>query len=356
MSMESRSSLPWFAIVAVVLLLVGCQHNAPADVTDALESWRVLERVGDVRALEESGMASRPLRPGDTISGNSQITTDKGALVIMARGGVQLTAGENSSLTLPASKGPTSLVVERGWLRTRIANGVDRELRIKTPKFDISAANTTLTLTTADNGTELSIESGTAVLATIDGRHHATLVAGAGAKMNSGSNDDLLIRPASGQLFAKVTPFQTPADRQDDDGSRPTSEPTSEKAAPKLSSAANHEPTTRPAKAEPAAATGMARDDVMIRPASRLRRPGSFEQAPPAGAKPTSPPIVPVVHQARGGRTSPLESPVEAMSQPSASDVRERPIPAGRVREPAASTDAVQLKFDRLTDGLLESL
>ncbi|MGI9487165.1 MAG: FecR domain-containing protein [Geminicoccaceae bacterium] len=165
-----------------------------------------MERVGDVRMKGDHGNESAPLRPGEMIAGNSQITTSGGGLLILSRNGFQVTAGENTSFRLPTEESTSSLFLDRGWLRVRLAKPVDQEVRIKTAQFDINASRAKLTLRATPDGTNLSVDAGSAVLATTDHRHRATLVAGAAAKMGPTSGNELLIQPASGQGFTKISP------------------------------------------------------------------------------------------------------------------------------------------------------
>ena len=224
--MDLGSSLPGLihgAILTIlVLALVGCQHTSATKRELRPDGWRVLERIGDTRQALEASFEAIPIWPGETITDNRQVTTGRGAGLILARGGIQLTVGENTSLRLPVDVAASGLVLDKGWIRLRLATAANGMARVKTAEFDINGTRTTLALHAGEQGTELLVETGSATLATIDGRHHATLAAGAAARIDQAWGSDLWIRPAKGLNFAKVTPLAAEIQPRTDDHDAPT--------------------------------------------------------------------------------------------------------------------------------------
>lgn len=347
MTMSSGLRVPGWTIAAiagfVILVLSGCQHAPQKGAGEAPTVWRVLERVGQVRTAVADRPAPDMPRPGEAIAEGARVTTGRGALLILQKDGVQFTAGEDTSVRLPSSSAASGLFLDHGWLRVRVASGVDREARIETTHFNINTSSTTLTLRTGPKSTDLAIEAGSAVLATADGLHHATLVAGAGARMDQAAGDDLLIRTASGGPFTKVTPL--PAEIQHrHDGPEPA-QPNADKVR-----SVTDAPPARAAETVPAGG-GLA-----ILPASRLK---TAERVSPAAAEPktaASPASGPDVPRLR------LATPSTAAERPS---FRSRVVPSSMhddavqtdpIPRQAGTFDPLQIRFDRLTEGLVDGL
>lgn len=325
------------AAALMVLVLVGCQHPSTTDPEARPESWRVLERVGDVRVARDDGRRMNLVRPGETIADGGLVTVDQGALLILARRGVQLTAGENTSLRLVGDDPGSSLILDRGWLRARLATSVDRAVRIRTAAFDINSSSATLTLRAGSDRSDLSIEEGSAKLSTVDGRHQATLVAGAAARIDETTDSALMIRPASGLKFKTVVPLPSKTQSRED-GRGP-----SERIEPNVGLVVDDPHAT--------SASG---PRFAILPASRLTRPpGNRPNAPRRVEKAEMP-------------STPAPSPVEATLTPSTylqpkkgviSPATAPAIAKRRADDPivrkAGSNDP---SFDRLTAGLLDGL
>lgn len=328
------------ALALTMLALVGCQHQSKPGSKDRAEGWRVLERVGNVRMARDDSQSTTPIRPGETIADGGMIAVDQGALLILARQGVQLTAGENTSVRL-ADDGPgSSLILDRGWLRVRLATPVDQVARIRSAAFDINASTATLTLRAGPDRSDLSIEDGSATLATIDGRHQTTLVAGAAARIDRRIDSALRIRPASGLAFKEIVPFPAKAQIRKDDPAPST------KAGPDVDSTIGG----------PSAAS-ISSDPIAIRPASRLKSPEKSPRNAPRRIENADRPPLPAssITEAPSGSstyrqweknvTAPRALPAVASKQPADPIVR-RDIPS----------DPKQRQFDRLTEGLLDGL
>lgn len=352
MSMGSRPRLSELLIVAIMgLCLTGCQHVLPSDTDMPREAWRVMERIGDVRATTDNGLSSERLRPGETIDDNRQVTTSGGSLLILSRNGFQLTVGENTSFRLSAAKAPSDLFLDNGWLRIRLAMPVDREIRIKTAQFDINAAKATLTLRADPDSTILTVDAGSAVLATTDGRHRATLVAGAAATMAPSSGDDLLIRPASARGFNKVSPLPAPIQHPSNGESATPSKETRSRSA----TASLHGGNRAPTKAS------LPGNDLAILPASRPKKPASSRsegREPITNANPLPRQAAPQsIHPLlpKGATRSSMEVNVMPSSMP---EKGEGELPASQLHQQVGSPtyDPLQLQFNRLTEGLLDGL
>ena len=353
------------AIAVIALMIAGCQH-APRSVQDKSSiGWRVLERVGQARTVDDHSPASQALRPGETLAHHTQVNNGKGALLILQREGVQITAGADTSFRLPGATANASLDLERGWLRLRLATAANQKTRIKTAHFDINTAKATLTLRATPEGSDLTVEAGSITLATIDGLHHATLVAGAAAKMERASGDDLLIRKASGRPFTRVAPL--PAEPAGHVNEPTRSVPIETPVEPVVEQPSMKAPPP-PTSAAVASDLSTVKKDVVILPASR---PSRVDMPTPAMRMPED----------AGRRPSELSSPAPRRNAPSAAIARPsftepvtrpaiaepatRPSPPARTEmrrsldpivRPAGSFDPQKTDFDRLTEGLIDGL
>ncbi|MGI9510774.1 MAG: FecR domain-containing protein [Geminicoccaceae bacterium] len=373
------------ATFAILMLTVtGCQHAPKSGDRQVAKAWRVLERVGQARTAKVGDPASDLLRPGELIVPGTKVSSGKGALLIIQKDDVQITVGENTSLKLPTAASDSGLFLDRGWLRLRLTTAANRMLRVTTDHFDINASNTTLTLRADAHGSDLSVDSGRATLATTDGLHHATLVAGAAAKIDQSSSSDLLIRNASGRPFLKVAPL--PARAAPPAGDKTAPEPKATGALPVAM-----QPPATPAKAKepsferpmpddgtdvsedrPAAAGSGSEETLVILPASRLKETELGEPSGPPAAttsKPstisrspvsvdstqTRPAVQPAyVRPALPERRNTLSSrPTSDAVRPSADPILRRSSPALRQ---SSIVDPLQIDFDRLTEGLIEGL
>jgi len=352
MSLKLRSSKPgriFGTIIAIMTFsLFGCQHASTNSAEKPLHAWRILERVGDVRSSKMLDPETASLRPGETILGDHLVTTKQGALLILAGQGIQLTISENTSVRLSAPSA-TDLFLNHGRLRVRIAKAANRDTRIQTAHFDLNASSTSLMLQASPDSTNLAVETGSVRLATADGRHQATLVAGAAAKIDRAFSDDPLIRPASGQAFAKIASLSTAIPKVDD-------------YQPRQTSKGQELPSTRqrPHPVDPNLATTMAPvENLVIRPASRIKRNESSRPE-------TSESNERVAFQSDS--TAPQLSRTHPIAAPESSFANEDTRPASRIEEPnniqladpplgnAGMVDTLQLQFDLLTGGLVDQL
>ena len=353
------------ALAIIALTISACQHVPGSGQDRSSTGWRVLERIGQARMVDGNSPAAETLRPGATLADHVQVINGKGALLILQKEGVQITAGEDTSFRLPATAANASLDLDRGWLRLRLATAANRELRIKTAHFDINTANATLTLRATPQGSDLAIEAGSITLATIDGRHHATLVAGAAAKIDQTSGDDLLIRKASGRPFTKVAPLPPRSTEHD-------SEPPASQSIKAPEELVAEQPSMKTPPPSPPTAAALGRstmnEDVVILPASRPRRvdmPNPERRMPEDNGRAPSAlwPTVPLenVPEAaiagprfaepitRPARTEPAMPP----SMPARAEMQRSSVP---IVPPAGIFDPLQANFDRLTEGLFDGL
>lgn len=337
-------------IVTVMAFLAGCQHASVNSAEKPLHAWRILERVGDVRSSDALNAETASLRPGETIRGERLVTTGPGALLILAGAGAQLTVSENTSVRL-SDQSTSDLFLNRGRLRVRLAKAVDSDARIQTAHFDLNATSTSFLLLAGPNGTNIVVDDGSVRLATADGRHQATLNAGAAAKIDSSVDDDLFIRPAGGEAFAKVGSLSK-AKPTNDVKQRPTL--STAIGSPSLDLTSSGSSSKHPEPKLSLAPT----DQFAIRPASRLKSndaglstlQGSFDQP---GLQPDL-----AVHPATA---TPFHAAVELLN-----DEEERPNasptgfdkfqPADPPLENTGMVDSLQLQFDLLTGGLVDQL
>lgn len=342
------------AVAIIALTIAGCQHAPRPDQDRSSMGWRVLERVGQARMVDENSPVSEVLRPGETLAHRTQVSNGKGALLILQKEGVQITAGEDTSFRLPGAAANASLDLDRGWLRLRLASAANKKTRIKTTHFDINTANATLTLRATSQGSNLTVEAGSITLATVDGLHHATLVAGAAAKMDRASGDDLLIRKASGRPFTRVAPL--PARSTGHDSKRVPSATIKAPAEPVV------EQPTMKAPSSPTAAVldrSTKKEDVVILPASRLKRvdmPNREKRMPEETGR------MPSGHSSSVSRINvpaaaiTRPSLVEPITPPSIPTRAERQRVPGPIIQSAGTFDPLQVNFDRLTEGLVDGL
>ena len=314
--MGSGSRLAGILIAAILSIsLIGCQLPSSSEAKRLHETWRVMERVGDVRMKGDLGNESGPLRPGEMIADNSRVTTSGGGLLILSMNGFQITAGENTSFRLPTAESTSGLFLEHGWLRVRLAKPVDQEVRIKTAQFDINASRAKLTLRATPDGTNLTVDAGSAVLATTDHRHRATLIAGAAAKMGPTSDNELLIQPASGQGFTKISPL--PATSQ-----HPSS-------------------------------------DLAILPASRTKKPYITRLEAPSSDANESSLQMPMISPSKPSKGVPRPSKEKNMIPSSMPEVDNGSLTTTRPlhqQTDGLTFDPLELHFDRLTEGLVDEL
>ncbi len=345
MATGSLSRLAKLSIMAIMALIItACQHRSPSEIARADDPWRVMERVGDVRATKNGEGLAKSLRPGEAVTDHHHVTTGAGTLLILARNGFQLTAGENTSFRLPGTEANPKLSLDYGWLRVRLAKSVDQEARIQTTEFDISASHATLTLRSDAAGTSLTVDAGSAVLATTDGRHRTTLIAGAAAKMAPRSGDYLMIKRASGQDFTAISPLPAATQTKGDDQTQP---------APKVT---EPQPVKTLLRAERlATAKAAPGSDLAIVPASRPKKAAG---RPPESRKTIT--STASLLQSKVSDTNPdhrgqAETGVRVIPSAKPEDDAKTPI-ADPESLDTSSFDPLQLQFDQLTKGLLDGL
>ena len=353
-------------IAAVIALTIaGCQHAPEAYRDKSSMGWRVLERVGQARMVHDDSPASELLRPGETLGHHTQVINGRGALLILQKDGVQITAGEETSFRLPEATANSSLDLARGWLRLRLATAANQKTRVKTAHFDINTANATLTLRATPEGSDLTVEAGSITLATTDGLHHATLVAGAAAKMERASGDDLLIRKASGRPFTRVAPLPAEPAGQ---ASEPTPSAPIEIPVEPVAEQPSMKAPPPPISAAAASDLSTIKKDVVILPASRpsrvdmpipeMRLPEDSGRLPSGLSSPAPRRNAPLAAIARPSFAEPITRPAiaEPATRPSAPARAILQWSADPIVRPADSSDPLQVDFDRLTEGLIDGL
>lgn len=298
--------------------ILGCSHPSTETNDSSFSTWRVLERVGNVRASNEGATAIASLRPGDTLASDHQLVTGKSALLILAGDGIQITTGKNTSLQLSA----TSLFLNHGWVRIRLTRAVNRKVRIQTTQFDLSASSTMMILRAAAGSADVTVETGSVRLATSDGRHQATLVAGAAAKIDHAQGDDLLIRPAFEKAFARQQPLSAAAISTPIDSSTPAASLAISPASRLNDVGVNRQSLQKP---DNIAATGSA---LMTSKSNK--------------AAPTNKAAGPLIEM--DTLPGPTPDGISALQ------------PVNTTLESTGFTDPLELQFDRLTKGLVDQL
>lgn len=355
MSMMPRPGLSDCAACTVVALLLtivsGCQSPPSSHTSREIEPWHVLERVGNVRSAKTPQGLTEAVQPGDIIANGRVMSTGKGGLAILKGSGIQLTLGENTSIQLP-TPAMSDIALNKGWLRVRAATAVNRTTRILTEDFDIHSASTTFLLRANPDGATLTVDSGSVVLTTRDGQHRAVLSAGASAKIDRATSDDLMIKQAFNESFKKATPLAADT---------PSTPPTSSTLLP----------SRIDSQSEPSA--DEATKSAIIRLASRSRAAGEPEAKRSIGPDtdddaqvsaqtsidPIGADIIPALSQPASSLFSnePLDvwSPTEPMT-PLSREADNGASWLNRAPELPNAEDVLQLQFDRLTEGLAEDL
>ena len=120
------------AITIVGLMVSACQTRPPTGGERPEQVWQILERTGYASATPAIGKGAFSVRPGQMIANGHVLVTGENAFMIIASDGIQLTLGENTTVTLPEPGHPPVLKVDHGQLRARLATPADRMVHIKT--------------------------------------------------------------------------------------------------------------------------------------------------------------------------------------------------------------------------------
>ena len=194
-----------YLVLALALLLSSCQAAGPAGqaAVPAPSAWQVLERVGEthVQAPGTGGWAEIMAR--DRISAASTLVTGTGGRLILARPGGQIVIGPNSRVHLPAAEHEARLEQTEGRVRYRIAGSAE-PFAVVTPALNVQASGTILEVAVGAAGTELTVETGEARIATLDGRSVGVVPAGGSAR--AARDAALMVQGAPGQDFEGVEP------------------------------------------------------------------------------------------------------------------------------------------------------
>ncbi len=384
------------AVVLAATVLGACQYTVESTVAEhGPSAWRVVERLGATRYLPPGGTNWSPILSGDRIPAASQVATDSGGRLILARAGDQLSVGTETRLTLPAAGGDTRIQQSAGWVRYRVGGDSAQPVEIETPHLRLEAARAVAEIVVGTAATEVRIERGQVQIAGADGLRYADLTAGAVARASTTEDEALTVQLAPDLPFEAVPAIALPAVHPRPDGHADAVVRGIARAAMAPRASADQEAVARtaPRIVDPAA---IVIDDLTdpVAPPVLMENPsvallGRSDAVDDAADVPLAPPTEAVIDvpmselEAEAVIDVPVSAPevkavIEApdLSQPDMPDPdRDEPTaPADNVlhwpsevltappadeetAEPEAlSSETLDWQFDRLTEGLLDDL
>jgi hypothetical protein len=334
------------AITALLLaILSGCQSPSSSGLPKTVEPWRLLERVGHVRAATNADALARAVRPGDLLTEGHILSTGRGGLAILKTDGVQLTLGESTSVRLSTPDMP-NIALNQGWLRVRATTAANRKARITNRHFSVHGSNTVFVIRADHDGATLSVDSGDIVLSAMNGLHRAVLAAGAGAKIGNATSHELMVRKASNEDFIKLTPLST---KESDDSAPSSMMPAS--GANRPADASKNAMIIRRASQRSLKKEREHLSDTASRSGARVTTESRTVPTPPAVVRALSEVTPPPLSVEPLGAL-PSNAPVVSSSSRIDDGVRPSSSPPDTVDE----LDHLQMQFDLLTEGLTDNL
>lgn len=178
----------------LVVLLAACQSAERAQPKAALQpAWRVVERSGEAR-VREAGEGWLPVVPGGEIAGAAMVTTGGGGRLILVRPGIQIAAGTDSAFALPVFGLDQPLRQDAGRLRYRVMHTGDDPFVVETPLLRVQASAAVFDLVVGPGSSEVTVDEGRLLVATLDRSRGATLDAGHTAEVRAREGTRLMVR------------------------------------------------------------------------------------------------------------------------------------------------------------------
>jgi hypothetical protein len=139
-------------LAALVLLgaLCACASTSAERPTAQPAGWRIVERTGEARHLPPATAAWLSATIGEALADGSEVSTGRGARLIVDAPGRNISVGPNSRFVLPGSDGDDLLDQRAGSLRYRVAEAAE-PLHIHTRSLELGCwqAWSTCTSTTS---------------------------------------------------------------------------------------------------------------------------------------------------------------------------------------------------------------
>jgi ferric-dicitrate binding protein FerR (iron transport regulator) len=298
--------------------LAACQSGGLSEPRPAADAgWRVVERTGEVRLHGEGTGAWTPVMAGGEVDGSSRVTTGPGGRLILAGGGVQISAGTASAFVL-GDPDARPLRQDAGRLRYRVEREAKAPFVIETPFMRIRTQSAVFDVAVRPDGGEVAVEKGRLLVMTSDGARGATLQAGQIAYSRTAENEPLMVRHGAEEAAVAADPQAA--------------------VAPRTAAAAVHAIARARLEPEPASRPAATSPTVPPMLADEAPEPAIL----PAGYRENGPPPVPA--------TAPAAPKAPAL--PEGDDAEALPAP-----KPEAATGHGRGEgIARLTEGLVQAI
>jgi hypothetical protein len=339
------SSRP-LAALALLGVLCACASTSAERPTAQPAGWRIVERTGEARHLPPAAAAWLSATIGEALADGSEVSTGRGARLIVDAPGRNISVGPNSRFVLPGSDGDDLLDQRAGSLRYRVAEAAE-PLHIHTRSLELELLAGVVDVHVNHLATEVSVKEGQVRAATPDGLRQTQMIAGQSAQAGGSDEVQLAVRSAPGGPFQPVELVIVPA-------IQPKAAPAE---MPRTSAAAHSVTGALPALSPSDTATAPPADPVVdeaptllrqAAPEARAQLAADVVETPPAGRPAAEParaaddvvsPAVVFQGDADGLRAF---DPQRQLATPRATE-----SPAAAIR---------RAKFDRLTAGMLDQV
>lgn len=337
-------------VLVMVSALTGCQSTGQSVSGGAhVEGWRVVERLGDARYLAADASGWAPAGTPTAIPPGSEVVTGFGGRLILAHAGHHLSVGPGSRFTLP-QQDREALEQTVGTVRYRISPGTGEPFVVVTPYLQVEVLGTIFEVAVSAAATEVTVEKGRLRIATPDGTRQTQLEAGQSAYAGRDATAQLAIRRTPGGPLEPIEPVIVPA------------------MLPKAEHRAIAAHSGRPPIAagfapagDPAAATGAAsRTERGASPGARAATSGMARRAAAEASEATE--VQPEILGHPTGMPPAVVTPPATVDAPPANPSRDPSAVQSQSNPPAVSReidvaeDAARRQFERLTEGILNSL
>jgi hypothetical protein len=203
------SSRP-LAALALLGALCACASTSAERPTAQPAGWRIVERTGEARHLPPATAAWLSATIGEALADGSEVSTGRGARLIVDAPGRNISVGPNSRFVLPGSDGDDLLDQRAGSLRYRVAEAAE-PLHIHTRSLELELLAGVVDVHVNHLATEVSVKEGQVRVATPDGLRQTQMIAGQSAHAGGSDEVQLAVRSAPGGPFQPVKLVIVPA-------------------------------------------------------------------------------------------------------------------------------------------------
>ena len=182
--------------------LLGPVGPASAQAVEGNQPWRVLEKYGSVRYRTADASEWSQAVAGAELPLGSRIVTGNDGWVLIRHAAGNFWVEPNARFMLP-SPDNDRVRQEVGNLHYRIIRHEQQRFEVETPYASLVVKGTTFDVRVSDAGTAVDVARGWIEVATPQGSR-ADLRAGQAARISSGAEPRLEVRPAPGQSFEPV--------------------------------------------------------------------------------------------------------------------------------------------------------